>query len=172
VGHHSQRRAADLLIEGPDGKTYRSDGRRNEDYFAYGTDVLAVADGTVTGVVDGVAENVPGTENPAAIAGNFVTIRHSDYLYSVYAHLQPGKMRVHVGEHVLAHAVIGICGNSGNSSQPHLHFQLQDGPSLEESWGVEAVFADVPVTRQGRFEVVPKYTFHRGDRVGETTPRD
>jgi hypothetical protein len=167
VGHGSQQRAVDLAIRGPDARTFRGDGKRNEDYIAYGADVLAVADGTVTTVVDGVADNVPNALNRHAIFGNYVTIRHSDSLYSLYAHLLPGKMRVQVGASVKAGAVIGACGNSGDSSEPHLHLQLQDGPRPEDSWGVEAVFAGVLVTREGKGEWTAQYAFQKGDLVGE-----
>jgi hypothetical protein len=167
VGHGSQRRAADLVIHGADGRTHRADGKNNDDYLAYGADVLAVADGTVTAVVDGVAENVPGVMNRDAVLGNYVTIQHADSLYSLYAHLQPGKMRVRLGASVKTGAVIGACGNSGNSSEPHLHFQLEDGPRAEDSWGVEAVFAGVRVTRDGRSETMPQYAFRKADVVGE-----
>ncbi len=170
LNHHvtapSQRRAADLVVLGPDGVSHRSDGRQNEDYYAYGQDVLAVADGTVTTAVDGVLENVPGKGNRAAATGNYIVLRHADALYSLYAHLQPGKHRVTVGDEVKAGAVLGLCGNSGNSSEPHLHFQLQDGPLLERSWGVLPVFADVPVVRDGEPTTVKAYSFLKGDVVG------
>ena len=89
----SQRRAADLFVKGADGKTFRTDGKKNEDYLAYGLPVLAVADGQVVTVIDGVPENEPGTLNPSYLAGNEVMIRHADNLYSFYAHLQPGKIK-------------------------------------------------------------------------------
>jgi hypothetical protein len=168
VGHGSQRRAADLVIRGTDAKTHRADGRKNDDYLAYGADVLAVADGTVTTVVDGVPENAPGVMNRDAIFGNFVTIRHTDSLYSLYAHLQPGRMRVQVGASVKAGTMIGACGNSGNSSEPHLHFQLQDGAGPEDSWGVEAIFEWALVIRSGKAERMPQYTLRKGDLVGES----
>jgi murein DD-endopeptidase MepM/ murein hydrolase activator NlpD len=171
LGHGSQRRAADLVIRGAGAKTYRGDGKSNADYLAYGSDVLSVADGTVTTVVDGVPENTPGTMNRNAVFGNFVAIRHTDSLYSLYAHLQPGKMRVQVGTTVKAETVIGACGNSGNSTEPHLHFQLEDGPRPEDSWGVEAIFAGVLVTREGKRERMAQYAFRRGDVVGESAGR-
>lgn len=64
-------------------------------------------------------------------------------------------------------AVLGSCGNSGNSSEPHLHFQLQDGPLFEKSWGIEPIFQDVPVSRDGKSEVMKEYTWLKGDRVGK-----
>src|SRR4051812_4481508 len=94
LNHHiaspSQRRAADLVMAGDDGKTHRGDGKKNEDYLAFGKEILAVADGTVITVVDGVPENEPGAMNAYIAPGNMVILRHTPALYSVYAHLQPG----------------------------------------------------------------------------------
>ncbi len=167
VTYPSQRRAADLVFVGPDGAMHRGDGKKNEDYYAYGQDVLAVADGTVITAIDGVPDNTPGSLNRLAVFGNVVIIHHTNSLYSAYAHLQPGKVRVKVGETVKQGAVLGLCGNSGNSSQPHLHLQLQDGPLIEKSWGVEPVFKDVAVVRNGKSLKMAEYTFLKGDVVGE-----
>jgi peptidase M23-like protein len=161
----SQRRAADLVMAGPDGKTYRTDGKTNKDYLAYGQEVLAVADGTVAIVVDGVPENEPAEMNEMVLPGNYLVVRHTGTLHSLYAHLQPASIRVKSGAKVKRGQVLGLCGNSGNSSEPHLHFQLQDGPAIERSWGVEAVFADAKVTRAGRAETMHDYTFLKDDRV-------
>jgi murein DD-endopeptidase MepM/ murein hydrolase activator NlpD len=171
VAHASQRRAADLDAVGPDGASYRSDGKKNEDYYAYGQEVLAAADGTVITAIDGVPDNVPGSLNPTSAIGNVVILQHEGSLYSVYGHLQPGEIRVKVGAKVKRGMVLGRCGNSGNSSQPHLHFQLQDGPLLEKSWGVEAVFKDVPLVRQGSRTKATDYTFLKGDLIGEPTKK-
>ncbi len=167
LDHPSQRRAADLVMVDASGSSHHGDGRANPDYFAYGQEVLAVADGTVITVVDGVPENVPGEVNPYLAPGNMVIVKHADTLYSAYAHLQPGRIRVKPGAKLKRGAVLGLCGNSGNSSEPHLHFQLQDGPLFERSWGVEPVFADVVVSRAGTTEKVKEYTWLKGDRVGE-----
>jgi len=80
-------------------------------------------------------------------------------------HLQPGKMRVKPGAHVKRGAVLGLVGNSGHSTEPHLHFQLQDGPDGNGSWGVEPVFDRVVVTRDGKSETVTGYTFLKDDRI-------
>lgn len=167
VGHKSQRRAADLVMVDADGKTHRGDGKKNEDYFAYGQDVVAASDGTVVAVIDGIPENAPGEMNPSMLTGNMVTVKHSDALFSMYAHLQPGKMRVRVGAKVAKGTVLGACGNSGNSSETHLHFQLQDALSFDKSWGVEPVFQDVSVVRGGKASKMATYTWLKDDRVGE-----
>lgn len=165
VDYRSQRRAADLWQVGSDGKTYEGDGKKVSDYHAYGRDVLAAADGTVIIVVDGVPDNEPGQMDAALVTGNVVTVQHGDRLYSLYAHLQPGSPRVRPGQRVRAGDVLGKCGNSGNSSEPHLHFQLQDGASFSHSWGVEAVISEARVTRAGSTSVRPDYTFLKGDAV-------
>ena len=116
-------------------------------------------------VVDGVPENAPGSMNPGSLAGNNVTLRHGPSLYSVYAHLQPASIRVKIGDVVEQGAVVGLCGNSGNSSEPHLHFQMQDGPAFDESWGIEPVFRRVLLTRNGSTARIDEYTFRQGDMV-------
>jgi hypothetical protein len=165
VGVRDQRRAADLLVAGPDGSTHAGDGKSNADYFAYGQEIVSVADGTVAVVVDGVPENVPGSENEYAIKGNFVIVRHRPGLFSLYAHLQPGHAHVKPGDAVRRGTVLGLCGNSGHSTEPHLHFQLQDGPDDNTSWGVEAVFDRVVLTRNGKTGTVSGYTFWKDDRI-------
>jgi len=61
--------------------------------------------------------------------------------------------------------VLGLVGNSGNTSEPHLHFQLQDAPTMENAWGVEAVFAGVSLTRAGQASKPEKYTFKKEDII-------
>jgi murein DD-endopeptidase MepM/ murein hydrolase activator NlpD len=164
LDHASQRRAADLLrMEG--GQSHRGRGDNNQDYFAYGQEILAVADGMVTTVVDGIDDNPPGQMNRYFAPGNMVIIQHSPTLYSVYAHLQPGTMRVKKGERIKRGQVLAACGNSGNSSEPHLHFQLQDGPRFESSFGVEPGFANVRVDRAGALSAPTLYHLRKGDEI-------
>lgn len=165
VEHPSQRRAADLVIVDAGGKSHRGDGRALGDYYAYGQDILAMADGVVVTVVDGVPDSPLGELNPYMAPGNMVVIRHDGEVHSAYAHLIPGSIKVKPGAKVRRGQVLGACGNSGNSSEPHLHVQLQDGPRFEKSWGLEAVFAEATVTRDGVAGPRSDYTFQKGDRV-------
>jgi hypothetical protein len=166
VEHASQRRATDLVMIDDQKKTHRGDGKRNEDYLAYGRPIVAVADGKVTAVIDGVADNEPGAMNGYQAPGNMVVIEHGPSLFSVYAHLKPRSARVQVGQSVRRGQVLGDCGNSGNSSEPHLHFQLQDGPRFEKSWGIEPVFDDLEVVRDGKpLPIGDGYTWRKGDLV-------
>lgn len=167
VVHESQRRATDLVVVDASGKTHKGEGTKNDDYFAWGLDVLAVADGTVLTAIDGVPENVPGVLNPLFALGNSVVVEHAGPVYSFYAHLRPGKVKVKAGAKVKRGDLLGACGNSGNTSEPHLHFQLQDGPLVDHSWGVEPIFKNVTVSRGGTSSVRPDYTWLKGDLVGE-----
>jgi murein DD-endopeptidase MepM/ murein hydrolase activator NlpD len=166
IDHASQRRALDLVVADEAGTTHRAAGRRNEDYAAYGEDVVAVADGRVAQVVDGVPDNVPGETNTLFVPGNLIVLEHAPDRFSVYAHLIPGSPKVRVGQRVRRGQLLGRCGNSGNSSEPHLHFQVQDAPRFEHSWGVEPIFDDaVTIVRAGGPLPGGPHALRRDDRV-------
>jgi hypothetical protein len=118
-----------------DNHLFTGDGTRNEDYFAYGAEVLAVAEGTVVFVRDGLPEDIPNeppttVHQPLDYGGNEVVLELAPGVYAFYGHLQPGSIRVRVGERVTTGQVLGLLGNTGNSTAPHLHFQLADGPDV------------------------------------------
>lgn len=117
--------AADFEVLGPDGLPYAGEGARVEDFHCYGMPVLAVADGTVVHVVDGVADNPVGAVDTVANWGNLVVVQHGPGVYSLLAHLQPGSMVVKAGQVVRRGEPLGRCGSSGRSPRPHLHLQLQ-----------------------------------------------
>jgi murein DD-endopeptidase MepM/ murein hydrolase activator NlpD len=148
---------------------HKGDGSKNSDYYAYGQDILAPADGTVVQVVDGVPENPPGVTDIYYRFGNAITISIGSGEYAVLAHLQPGSAKVRVGDRVSRGQVIARCGNSGNSTAPHLHFQLSDSPTLSLASSLPAQF--VRVVRQGVAEMrVQPLT---GDRVSnQEVPTD
>lgn len=143
-GHLSQpnqRGAFDLFGVGPDGKTRRGESEGNEDFHAFGREILAPADGTVTDAVDGVRDNAPGSMNSYMALGNFVTLKHRDLEYSVLAHLKQGSVRVKPGQTVKRGQLLGLCGNSGNSSEPHLHYHLQNSPVIQDGTGIKVFFS-------------------------------
>lgn len=135
----NQRFAYDLLVM-QDGQTHQGDGQRNEQYYAYGRPILAPAAGKVVKVVDGVKDNQPGKMNPEQLAGNYVVIDHGNGEFSFLAHLKPGSEKVKVGQAVKAGQVLALCGNSGNSSEPHLHYQLMNGPTFNQDECLPAQF--------------------------------
>jgi hypothetical protein len=84
-------------------------------------------------------------KGPNAITGNYVMIDHGKDEYSLYAHLQPGSVRVHTGDQVKAGKVIGKLGSSGNSTEPHLHFHVCDKPDPLMCFGIPVNFSDVTI---------------------------
>jgi murein DD-endopeptidase MepM/ murein hydrolase activator NlpD len=143
--HHvvmrDQRFAYDFLVE-QNGTSHHGDGKRNEDYYCHGLPILAPAAGRVMSTVDGVPENVPGEMDASRPAGNYVIIDHGHDEFSLLAHLVPGSLTVKPGDSIRAGQVVGQCGNSGHSSEPHLHYQLQNGPLFGDADGLPAQFRD------------------------------
>ncbi len=137
--HQAQwRHALDFERAGADGRLFERDGQELRDYHCYGLPVLAAAPGTVDQVIDGLPDNAPGRLDARNNWGNAVVVAHAGGLYSVYAHLVPRSIRVKPGDGVAAGSELARCGNSGRSSVPHLHFQVQRGAPL----GSETVAAD------------------------------
>jgi hypothetical protein len=136
-----QRFAYDI-VRTKAGISHEGEGRRNEEFYCWGQPIVAPAAGTVTDAVDGVADNVPGEMNAAQRAGNHVILDHGNGEWSLLAHFKRGSVRVKTGQKVAAGDTLGLCGNSGNSSEPHLHYHLQNGPTFGDAEGLPAQFVD------------------------------
>jgi murein DD-endopeptidase MepM/ murein hydrolase activator NlpD len=145
--HIAQRFAIDWVKAGADGRTFTGDMKNNKSYLAYGVDALAVADATVVAVKDGIPENVPGPTSRAVpitletVGGNHVVLDLGGGRFAFYAHLQPGSLRVKPGDRVKTGQVLGLVGNSGNSTEPHLHFHIRNGLSPLGSEGLPYAIA-------------------------------
>jgi murein DD-endopeptidase MepM/ murein hydrolase activator NlpD len=135
------------------GSRYKNDGKANEDYFGYGKEVLAPANGTVIETIDGIRENSPGLRNPYAPIGNTIIIQHSNHEYSVLAFLKQGSIRVRVGDKVTRGQVIAQCGSSGSATEPVIHYHLQDSPYLQTAKGIKFYFERTIVTKEGKKEL-------------------
>lgn len=135
-----QRFAIDFLQVDSTGSSHHGDPSKNENYYAYGTPLLAVADGIVVETKDSIPQNVPGSRavpiTMVTVGGNHVAIDIGHGRYALYAHVQPGSLRVKVGDHVKRGQVVALLGNSGNSTEPHVHFQVADGPTFLSSEGI------------------------------------
>lgn len=138
----SQRFAIDYVKLDDQNSTHHGDPLDNANYHAEGTDVLAVAPGRVVETKDGIPENVPGLNSRAVpitletIGGNHVILDLGGGHFAFYAHLKPGSLRVKLGDSVKRGDVIGLVGNTGNSTEPHLHFHLSDANSPLGSEGI------------------------------------
>jgi murein DD-endopeptidase MepM/ murein hydrolase activator NlpD len=137
----SQRFAHDLLMV-KDGKTHAGEGKALSDYYCYGQPILAPAAGTIVAVADTFPDLAVGSRDPAHAAGNHVVIDHGNGEFSLLAHMQPHSVKVKVGQRVKAGDGLGLAGNSGNTSEPHLHVHLMNGPRMEDSDGLPMPFSD------------------------------
>lgn len=169
AGHHhrwvvSSEYAIDIARMGPDMMTHTGDGTRFTDYLTFGQPVLAAADGVVVAargdrIDDESVLRQPGEsfeayeERSAEVqqaimmqygfegaAGNYVLIRHANGEHSLYAHLRHASLKVTPGMEVKAGTPIAEAGSSGNSTEPHLHFQVIDGPDLNAARGLPVEF--------------------------------
>ena len=166
--HHdvpNQRFAFDFLGANEEGETHKGEGTVNEDYLAFGREVLAPAEGKVTDVINGVRDNAPGSMNPYSGLGNAVFIQHREYEVSVLAHLKLGSITVKVGDKVKRGQVVGLCGNSGNSSEAHLHYHLQNTPIIQDGTGIKCYFEKVIVTDKGDRKIKTNYSPIKGEVV-------
>ena len=160
--------ALDIAKVGEGGLTYRINGSKRTNYYAYGADVLAAAEGTVVAIQDGLPESDDGlrrsdesseaylqrvlgaqqellSKGALAAAGNYVVIRHTPKEFSFYAHLIPGSIKIAKGAKVQRGQVLAQLGHSGNSTEPHLHFHVVDGEDPLFSAGLPVHFENVDI---------------------------
>ena len=170
-----QRYAHDFVITDDDGRTHDGSGGLDS-FYCFNEPILAPADGTVVRAKDGHRDHhrTTGWIDPLQyrLAGNYVVIEHADGEYSFLAHLKKGSVCVTPGEHVEQGQEIGRCGHSGNSSEPHLHFHVQDHrvPYVGAGLPVQFVAAtDHPELAQSERA---KMYIHCGQTVTSDTPPD
>lgn len=121
---YEQNRYAYDFVKTVNGFSYEGDPLLNESYFAFDQDVLAPANGIVVEVKDGIEDSTPGVMNTDNPEGNMVIIEHEHGEYSLLAHFKKNSIVVNVGDTVEAGQLLGKTGNSGHSSEAHIHFQV------------------------------------------------
>jgi hypothetical protein len=141
----AERFAIDYVQLRPDNRLFNGDKTKPESYPAFGADIHAVADGPVVGVLDGLPEQVPGT-NPSGLpleqyAGNHIVQDLGDGNFALYAHLKTGSVKVKVGDRLSSGQVIALLGNTGNTDGPHLHFHVMSTPDPLRSNGLPFVLS-------------------------------
>jgi hypothetical protein len=178
--HHvtsTQRDALDIL-QARDGRTHQLGSNELTSYYIYGKPVLAPADGTVTFVQDGRPDQHIGSTDNHFQSGNNIVIDIGGGRYLMMAHLSPGSIQVKVGDHVRSGQPIAKVGNSGNTTEPHLHIQAQtigtgvgdvatmDIPTVVRTLHTyPLVFTDVVLTRRGAETAPASADVRRGDLV-------
>ena len=151
----AQKNAFDFVIMDNNGKTFRNDGTVNEDYYAFGKEIIAPCDGKIVLAVDGVKDNIPGRMNPYFVTGNTVIMRTENDEYILFAHLKQNSIMVAEGQDVKRGDIIGLCGNSGNSSEAHLHFHIQNIEDINFATGMKSHFERIIVNGEEIFDYSP-----------------
>lgn len=153
----SQRYAIDF-IKVVDGKLWSGDNPKDlRSWYTYGQDALAPADSIVVSVLENEPEVTPFEKNPKQLTIDNVTGNHLMFdlgngLFVVYAHLQPGSIRVKQGDKVRRGQKVALVGNSGNTDAPHLHVHVMDAPKVIQSDGVPFLLEDFRLV--GRYESI------------------
>lgn len=137
--------------QGPQNQLYAYDFRMEssgketklEEFEAYGKEVLTPGDGIVIQVIDGSIDVLPGERDRSVGVGNAIIIDHQNGEYSLLCHFKHDSIKVNIGDKVKQGNIIGLCGNTGNTQQPHIHFNLQDGPLMHNANALPAQFSKI-----------------------------
>jgi peptidase M23-like protein len=162
------------LVDGL-GTTWSGPENKNSSYFCYDAPIYSMAPGKVIEMLDGIPENVPHSGKIAIdvnffnAGGNNVVVDIGYGLYAFYAHMRPGTVTVKVGDEVTTGEILGRVGNSGNSTEPHLHAHIVDQPSFLAGQGVPYEFDRFAATGATQYIAKPHdQMFFKG--IGELKP--
>lgn len=149
--YENQRYAYDFVIIN-ENRSYESDPTLNESYFAFGKEYLAPAEGVVVSMENNVEDNEPvGTFNEQQPLGNYVILDHGNEEFSYLVHFKHQSIVVKKGDKVKQGDLLGLVGNSGNSSEPHIHFHVADSPDPMNSKSIRINFNGKRDLIQGNF---------------------
>lgn len=154
-----QRFAYDFIIVDEEGKSYVGEKDDLCSYYCYGKDIIAPADGTVILIKNNfpdcriMKDGQPDPDTPD-IGGNRIIIKHSANEYSTICHLMPKSITVRIGQKVKRGDVIAKCGNSGNTTEPHIHFQIQNTAHFYSCIGVPILFSKIQNKLYAKYSVI------------------
>lgn len=155
VENRAQKNAFDFLIIDKTGKSYKADGKSNEDYYAFAKEILAPCDGKIILSVDGIKDNNPNEMNSFHVGGNTVILKTANNEYLVFCHFKNHSIKVKEGQETKQGELLGLCGNSGHSSEPHLHFHIQNVEDMNIATGVKCYFDKLIVNGQLKNDYSP-----------------
>jgi len=174
-GSQSQQYAFDFIKMDDSDNFFRTNGNSNEDYFSFGLDILAPADGKIVELVNGLRDNKPRELNSLNFIGNYIMIKHDETTYSILGHLKQDSMTVKAGDMVISGEKLALCGNSGNTTDPHLHFHVQDSDIfakvntdneiVDVAKGKKVYFSRIIVSKTRKSNYSPV----KGDKVSNIT---
>ena len=151
----AQKNAFDILIKDDNNRSFKNSGQQNEDYYAFGQKLTAPCDGEIVMAVDGIKDNRPGEMNPMYTLGNSVIIKTDKNEFLYFAHFRQFSVKVKQGQKVKQGELLGLCGNSGNSSEPHVHFHIQNTEDSNAAIGVKCYFDQIIVNGQPKTDYSP-----------------
>ena len=153
-----QRFALDFVQANNALQTHTGRGTKAEEYFCYGSEICAAADGTVVSVEDRVRQAFLGWGlcdfTARSFVGNHVLVEHAEGECALYAHLVRGSIAVAPGDRVDRGQVLGHCGHTGHSTEPHLHFHLQGSADLFRGMGLPVSFSHLVVDGEASADVL------------------
>lgn len=152
--------------------------------YCWGQEVYAPCAGEIVKAVDGCRERQPvhlvrdlfavlknaltfdpEKDDLRSVVGNHIIMKCSDDVYAAFAHLQKGSIAVSPGQRVKKGDILGRVGHSGNSTAPHLHFQLMDRADMRTAKGIPCVFAQYEVFQDGQWKTVRESVPTDRDRI-------
>ncbi len=168
---YTQRYAYDFVRVDEDGESFSGEGTYLSDYYCYEQAILSPADGVVVRIRDGVRD-YKGVGDYSVdwktrdFRGNFVIIQHAPKEFSFLAHLKRNSLMVKKGDQVKKGQLIGLCGNSGNSTEPHLHFHLQDRANFWTAMGLPIRFEAFSAEVEEKKSLKAQDFVEKGEKVG------
>lgn len=135
-----QRFALDIVKVDDSLKNFTHSGNKNDDYYSFGELIYAPLSGRIADVIYDISDNLPGDRNWIHIKGNYVILETRSDRTVLLAHMKKDSISVKQGDIVREGELIGSVGNSGNSSQPHLHLHLSEGSDSDFSNGLPMIF--------------------------------
>jgi hypothetical protein len=164
----NQRFAYDFVIANAEEITFSGGGKKLDDYYCFNQPILSPADGIVVKVNNHIRDYTGVGDHSIDwktwdFRGNFVVIKHADKEFSFLAHLRKDSILVKKGDFVRAGQVIGLCGNSGHSTEPHLHFHLQNNRNFWFARGLPIVFKNAAVASKLNADFYPLTTHIDGE---------
>jgi murein DD-endopeptidase MepM/ murein hydrolase activator NlpD len=126
-------------------KPHKGEGVDLEDYEAFGSEVIAPGEGTISQVIDGSIDMPIGESDGFVAPGNMLVINHENGEWSVLAHFKYNSISVKNGDRVKQGDLLGLCGNTGRTTEPHIHYHLQDGPLMSQATGLPAQFSNIQI---------------------------
>ncbi|MDB2439594.1 M23 family metallopeptidase [Hellea sp.] len=167
TAYASQKHALDIMVAYEDGRENKNDRKVLEDYACFGARLIAPVSGEIIAAKSDLVDQKIGSRDPENPEGNHVVIKMDGTHYALLAHMKQNSLAVAVGDQVVVGQKLGECGNSGNTTSPHLHFQIQRYPDLfaKDGYTYPVKFDNTARIRRGKRVEKDGLFYIRNDRM-------